>query len=502
MQEYHDKAKRGIKLLLGRQIVVQVITFGGGIILARTLDPADFGLYVISAFMVGMFALIGDFGLAPSFIQRKQELTDLELQVGFTVQQILTSVLVLILLLFGPSIASYLYPQIPQVRWLVRVLSLNLYLTSWRSMSALQLERHMKYDKLAKIEVSEILLYQVLAVTLALMGAKTWSYIVASLAQGLFGTILIYSAAPWPVRLKLDQKIAKDLMQFGVPFQLQIILNSIGGWITPLIVGRQVGPNAVGYITWASSNGRKPLMVTDSVMRVAFPHFSRIQEDLAEVERIVMRYLSGLLVLAMLWFTCIVATTPGLVELIYKTKWVPAVPALIMYSATLTFDMMSMIVGITLNGIGRLKVTTRIVAARTVINIVLAIIFVHSMAKSSAYNGVPLAFLIASAVTVPWMIMTIRPGAARRIIFGVSWLLVPTSIGIFSGLLVSHSTRTWPLIVHVVSAGVVASTMFGVATWFSCPSWMKEKMTSIVRTGREKAFARSSDDQASVESIS
>jgi len=481
MQEYHDKAKRGIKLLLGRQIVVQVITFGGGIILARTLNPADFGLYVISSFMVNLFALIGDFGLAPSFIQRKQELTELEVQVGFTVQQILTTFLVLVMMIGGPYVARYLYPDLPQVVWLVRVLSFNLYLTSWRSMSALQLERHMKYDRLAKIEVGEILVYQTVAVTLALLGFHTWSYIVAVLMSGVFGTTLIYLAAPWPVRLKLDKTIASDLIRFGIPFQFQTILNSVGGWVTPLIVGRQVGPDAVGYITWASSNGRKPLMITDSVMRVAFPHFSRIQDDLAEVERIVVRYLSGLMMLGALWFTGIVVTNPGLVEFIYKPKWVPAVPALILYSLSLGLDMMSMVIGVTLNSIGRLNVTTKIVAIRSVLNILLAVVLVNSMSPANAFNGVPIAYLISSAITIPWLMSTIRAGAVWRISMGIIWIAVPTIAGVTGGLAVSWSTRSLPTIIHIAAAGITATLLFGLATWYVCPEWMKGKIASMAQ---------------------
>ncbi len=475
MNEYHAKAKHGIKLLLGRQLFVQLITFGGGIILARTLDPADFGLYIISLFMVNMFALIGDFGLAPSFIQRKKELTDLEIQVGFTLQQVLTSILVIILFCGGPAIGRYLYPDIPQVVWLVRALSFNLYLTSWRSMSALQLERHMKYDQLAKIEVLEMLVYQSLAVGLALLGAHTWSYIIASLVQGVLGTTLIYLASPWKIRLKYDSKIASELLRFGVPFQLQIIINSLGSWATPLIVGRQLGPDAVGFVTWASSNGRKPLMITDSVMRVAFPHFSRIQDDLIEVERIVIRYLSGLLMAATLWFTGIVCTTPALIELVYKQKWAPASTALTLYSAVLALDMCSMVIGTTLTSIGRLNLTTIVVTVRSALNIILTITLVFLMRRGHAYNGVPIAYLVSSIIAVPWLMRGLGPGACYRISRSLSWLLIPTGVGVSAGLTMSWLSQTTWLPVHVLVTGCTAVLGYTIATWFACPKWMRDK---------------------------
>ena len=129
MNDVHTRAKQGIKLLLGRQVAVQILTFAGGVVLARILGPAQFGLYIISLFLVNTFALLGDFGLASSFLQRKNDLTDRDLQVGFTLQQILTSVIVLALLISAPWLV-HLYPKAPpETVWLVRVLAFNLYLT-------------------------------------------------------------------------------------------------------------------------------------------------------------------------------------------------------------------------------------------------------------------------------------------------------------------------------------------------------------------------------------
>ena len=474
MQEYHSKAKRGIKLLLGRQVVVQAITFIAGVIIARTMRPDEVGLYLVCLLMLNLLSLISDFGLAPSLIQRKGELTDEDLQVGFTLQQIVTSILIVLLLTAAPVIVRNVFPNMPQVIWLVRALSFNLYLTSWRAMSALQMERHLKYGSLAKIEIAETMTYQTLAVTLALAGFGVWSFIVAALAQGILGAVLTYLASPWKVRLRFDWKVAKSLIRFGVPFQFQAIMNSTGAWVTTFIIGRQVGPAAIGYLNWASSNGRKPLMVTDSVMRVAFPHFSRIQDNVQEVERIITRYLSGMFMLAALWLTGIVATCPGIVTLIYTEKWLPAVPALIMYAIALWFDMMGMIVGVSLNGLGRMRFVTQLVICRMVINVGLTVAFVYLMRHGNAYNGVPLAYLVASVLVVPLMLIGLGKGAVGRISAKLTWVLLPTALGVGTGLGVTAISRSLPLPVHVGVSGLAALVAFMAGTWWAAPDWLHD----------------------------
>jgi O-antigen/teichoic acid export membrane protein len=153
VNDVHNKARRGIRLLMIRQVALQMLTMVGGIVLARTLAPAMFGLFTIATFLVTAFALFADFGLAPSLIQRKNELAELDIQVAFTLQQALTTTIVIILLITAPWLVHLYHKAPPDTVWLVRSLAFSLFLTSWRTMSALQLERKLRYDRLALIEV-------------------------------------------------------------------------------------------------------------------------------------------------------------------------------------------------------------------------------------------------------------------------------------------------------------------------------------------------------------
>ncbi len=73
MREVHESAKRGIRLLLARQLFTQLLAFAASVVLARRLDPADFGLFGISVFFVNALATLGDLGLKAALIQRAGE---------------------------------------------------------------------------------------------------------------------------------------------------------------------------------------------------------------------------------------------------------------------------------------------------------------------------------------------------------------------------------------------------------------------------------------------
>ncbi len=474
MSEYHGRAKRAIAQLMGRQVVLQIITFSCGIVMARKLGAGPFGLYVISTTIVSVFSLLGDFGISPSFVQRKAELTDHDIQVAFTLQQLLTTGIVLTLAAAAPLLARAIYPDIPGVAWLVRALSFNLYLASWRTMSALQLERELKFDRLAKVEVLEMVIYQAVALSLALAGCGAWSFVAASLAQGIVGNTLIYAAAPWRVRLRWDGPAAVQLIRYGLPFQAQMILNQLGASFVPIVIGHVVGEDGVGFLMWASANGRKPMMLTDNIMRVGFPHFARIQDDRPEVERTVGRYLGILMAVAGLWFVALYTAMPGAVQWVYGPKWLPAVTALVLYAVALPLDMMSMVGGMTLNGIGQLTASTACATTRTVLNIGLASVLVLWVDRSRGFNAVALAYVVTSAVTVPWMLTRIRPGSGRRILGGLAWVGVPTAAGVAVGWAANGATARLPLPVHVVAADAAASAAFLAVAAVVAPAWLRQ----------------------------
>jgi len=468
MDDIHTQAKSGIKALMVRQVFLQILTFGGGVILARVLGPAQFGLFAIVSFWVGILALVGDFGLAPSFIQRREELTERDLQVGFTIQQILTTIIVLALFLGAPWL-SMLYPKAPHgMVWLVRALAFSLYLTSWRSMSALQLERRLQYKRLAWIEVVESVSYQGLAVVLVLLGYGIWSLIWAVLARGLIGTILVYLAAPWRIRLCFDTTIAKSTLRYGVSFQAQQIVLHAADWISPVLVASRIGPQAVGYLTWASSNGQKPLILVDNAMRVAFSHFSRIQHNRQDVERTLTRYLTCLLLPAGLWLAVLFVSGPALVAWIYSNKWTVAVPLLDVFAVALCLDVVVWVTRTSLNSLGLVDQATRAIMARTFVHVVFGTLLVLRI----GYIGVAFSYVASLAVIIPILFRALGPGTLRRVLAPLVWIIIPATVSMLAGKAAGQVSA--PVAMQAIFTTAAVSLTYLLTAWIASPPWLSK----------------------------
>lgn len=478
--DVNKQAKKGIRVLLIRQGVLQVLTFAGGVVLARTLDPADFGLFGITTFLVGLLALFGDCGLAPSLIQREKELTDYDLQVGFTLQQVLVTVVVVVLWAVAPLLAGF-YPKAPdELVWLIRAMAFSLYLSTWRSISALQLERKLNYKSLAVVEVTESLSYQIVAVTMAVLGFGVWSLIGAVLVRGVLGTVLVYSVGPWKVRFAFDKKIAYEILSYGLPFQVQSAIGNMKGWVTPTLVASLIGPEAVGFLMWGTSNGRKPMQIFKNIIRVSFPHFARLQDDQDKVEHLLSKYQMLFLAISGWWFCILVAAGHDLTQWIYTEKWLPAVPVLILGGVLVSLNALSWSTKSALNGLGRVQISMRVTMVATTLSLILGVAFVLAI----GFIGVPVSLIVALFVTLPWLYRGLRKGALRRILQPSYWVVFPVLVSVGVGL----AAPMLPLSMApraVATVAVVSLVYLGVS-WLTGPAWMKQRAVQQVSRFMEK----------------
>jgi O-antigen/teichoic acid export membrane protein len=418
----HVLARRGMRHLFMRQIVTTAVTMAGGVVLARVLSPEQFGTYAIATFIVNIFMIFGDFGLGPAFIQRTTPPSHEDLQTSFTLQFCLITTVVILTWTVAPWIVRF-YPSLSGngVK-LARTLSLLLYIPVFHSISAVQLERSLNFKPVAWAEGVGMSLYQVVAVVGALEGLGVWSFVVATFAAGIAGLVVMYHAAPWPIRLRFNFAEMRRILKHGISFQSASIVVLVSQWVTPAVVGTFVGPQAVGYLGLAFANARRPLLLAESVMRVSFPHFSRLRDDMKKLHNTLDDYLIGFLWIMTLWTGFLWCCSMPLVAFIYSPKWLPAVPAFVIFGMALPLDIIAWILGLSYRATDQNWTAVRVFSVRTTLNIGLAVLLVPRI----GFIGVPWAYLVANLVCGVLLLRGFAAGLLARVVRGAWWLLPST----------------------------------------------------------------------------
>lgn len=326
-QELKRKSLGGIGSLLIRQVLTKFIYLAANVALARLLAPQIFGVYAIVSFVVQFFSVFGEVGLGAALIQKKENLEQRELSSIFWFQQGIAWGLALVLMLAAPLLVTF-YPSLPPVSvWLVRAMAVSLVVSSLKSVPVLLLERNLDFNRIAYIDIAESVSFHTVAVILAYAGYGVWSFVIAAIFRSVSSVSIVFFCSRWRPSCEFDFVAVRRLLHFGIPYQGNNVLAFVKDAVTPVFVGIYAGSAAVGFVNWAKSFAFSPLMLSEIFGRVAFPAFSRIQENRELLTRTVERSIR-MMTLIMFPVTAIIfAAAPEIIQLVYTAKWLPALPA-------------------------------------------------------------------------------------------------------------------------------------------------------------------------------
>lgn len=331
LQELKTKSLKGIRELIKRQVLIRLIYLAANIILARLLAPQIFGVFAIVSFVVQFFSTFGDVGIGAALIQKKGELSQIELSTTFWLQQFLVWVVVG-LVQIGAPLVTHIYPSLPQTGvWLIRAMALSFLLTSLKTIPAILMERKLDFNRIAWVDIAESLVFHITTVSLAFSGFGVWSFIIAAILRSIVGVIMIYSISIWRPALHFHFGSVKGLVRFGLPYQGNTILSFIKDAVTPLFVGTYAGAAAVGYVNWARNLAFAPLMLSETFSRVAFPAFSKIQNDRELLAKTIERSIRCMTLIMFPLTALMLALGPAIVHVVFTDKWLPGIKAYYFY---------------------------------------------------------------------------------------------------------------------------------------------------------------------------
>ena len=155
------------------------------------------------------------------------------------------------------------------------------------------------------------------------------------------------------------KKSLKQLLSFGLPFQASSFLALFKDDLIILFLGKILGFEALGYIGWAKKWAEAPIrIIMDNISRVLFPVISRIQNDKAQIGKVIDRILYyQTLILAPTLIT-MTMFMPILVFIIPKyDKWAPALPLFYVFCLASLFSSYSSPFMNLFNALGKVKIS-------------------------------------------------------------------------------------------------------------------------------------------------
>lgn len=432
LETVKKRAVKGAAILTGRNVLMQGISFLATALLTVFLAPDEFGIFFVVSAVISFLSYFSDIGFAAALIQKKEKLTDEDLKTAFTSQQILV-ILILVLLFFLTPLIKNFYNLGQDAIYLLWALSFSLLLSSLKTIPTVLMERRLEFNKWVIPQIVENIFFNVTVVFLAWKGFGIASFTAAVLLRGFSGLVLTYLIQPWMPSIGLSFNSFKSILKFGAPFQANTFLAMIKDDGMTLFLGGVLGTTGVGLLGWAQKWAYAPLrFFMDQVIKVTFPAFSRLQDEKEELAKAVSKTVLFVSILVFPSLVILVLTAPVLIQIIPKyTKWEGALFALTVLSINSALAAVTTPLTNTLNAIGKISLTFKLMVMWTVLTWILVPIFAQNFGVDGAAAGLTLVslssfvalFMIKKFIKISYLKVTGKPLVAAALMAVVMILI-------------------------------------------------------------------------------
>ncbi|WP_448621148.1 lipopolysaccharide biosynthesis protein [Geodermatophilus sp. URMC 65] len=319
-------AARGAGVTLAGQGARILLQLASVTVLARLLDPRDYGLFAIGLVVVGIGEVVRDLGLSTAAI-RAPSLSRLQRDGLFWLNTAAGVVLALAAVLAAePVAATFGEPQlVPVIRLLAVTFLLNGLVAQYRA----GLTRDLRFGALASTDVLAQVLALTTAVVTATLGAGYWALVAQQLTQGAVVLVTAVALARWlPGRPQRGAGL-RPFLRFGGGVTGTQLVYYLGNNLDNIALGLWAGPAALGVYNRGYQLLMNPLnQVRAPASNVAIPVLARLQEDPARSGEYLRR---GQLALG---YTLVAGMALGagaavpLVDLVLGDRWAAVAPVL------------------------------------------------------------------------------------------------------------------------------------------------------------------------------
>jgi O-antigen/teichoic acid export membrane protein len=225
------------------QAIVGLFGFGVTVVVARTLDRADYGLVAMAAVVIGLARQTNAVGLGEALV-RKDRVTRENEQLTFSFALVFAAVVYLLVFVLAPLIAAF-YSE-PRVALLLRVMSIGFVIRAFWVVPNALIRRSLKMRKQAWVQISSSITDGTATMVLALITGSYWALAIGPLIGQLVMVVGLRLAQPWHPALRLRGEDAGEIAKFGGGVSASLMLWYWWAAADKLILGWALGTVSLG----------------------------------------------------------------------------------------------------------------------------------------------------------------------------------------------------------------------------------------------------------------
>ena len=472
--------KKGVAWTMTARGIAVIVNLAASVVLARLLQPEDFGIFGLAMIFIGIASRFGNLGLGLALVQRK-ELQDEHVSSIFVVHLLLFSLITGLTISIAPLVGSYFGS--PLVGGALRAMAWIFVAHAFSSIARAILQRRMDFKAPALANIVDHVASTVTSITLAWLGYGIWSLVYAHIGGSLLSTLVLMVKARWKPVFRYNQAAAKELFSFGLSIFFKNLLIYGSDKVDYFVIGKQLGPAALGFYEKAFNImdlGVKELS-TKIGAGVLFPAFSKIQDDQERLRSVYAKIILSLTLVCFPFFVGLFLVAPSAIYVLFGEKWMASVIPLQILCLAGLFRTHLHVTGTVINAMGKVAPEVWIRAAALVLLTIGCVI--------GSFWGI---VGVALAVTATTGILTIMMVSYLKSLTGLSWVdfirpqCAPLLGSLFMALIVLIHQRWFEASLGLHSVGMLLSSTAVGGVSYMAALWLL-KPDPVVSLMRELA---------------
>jgi O-antigen/teichoic acid export membrane protein len=391
---------RGSTWAIALTWAIRGIGLANTVILARLLEPEDFGLVAMAALAFGLLDTFVNFGTGLLLI-RQRDATREHCDTAWTISLLRGLVMAAILCLVAPLVAAYFGEQ--RVIPIVFVVAFNAALGGSVNVGIVLMRKELQFGREFRYIVFGRLFTFLATIALAWWLRNYWALVLGSTVGGLFQCWLSYRMHPYRPRFSLSK--VREYVGWSVAIVPLNIFFYLSTRLDSFVVGRIAPAATLGlYNVAADLSTMLTSELTAQVGRALYPSYATVREEVGKLREAFLHSFSMLVSINVAFGLGLFAVSDDFVIVLLGAKWSGVVPLVAWLAiAGMLRGLAQSLTGNVLMVSGRERVAAMLMFLRFVILAVFAV----AGASIAGPRGVAIGTTVGMALTIPLGVATL-----------------------------------------------------------------------------------------------
>jgi len=415
----------------GRQAIQLVI----GVVLARLLSPAEFGLMAMLVVFVSVSQVFVEGGFGAALIHKKDATREEESSVLFC-NLAVAGLFYLVLWVAAPYVASFYGEAI--LRSLLRFIGLGLLLTAPGIVQSSLLSRKLDFKKRTQVSMMAGCSSGLIAVGLAWRGFGVWSLAAQMVLNAGLTSLFFWLVSDWRPIFRFKFSAVRNLASYGARLVGSTVLARVFENINQVLIGKFYTKTDLGFYSRARTLQQMPVNTfSEAIGGVILPSFVQVNDDPEAFRRGYSRALTCSMAISFPMMILMLVTAEPLLRFLLGVKWMPAVPYFQVFCLSGIWYPMHLLNLNILLALGRSDLYLRLEVVKKIISLIVTLLLLRHGVMALAW-GLVLSGMICLYVNsyyagrlagygfltqlrdvVPYAIMTVIAGACAWLVMGL-----------------------------------------------------------------------------------